>query len=177
MLQQFFIGQKHMQVQGAPPHAHTVWAPGTPQALGTSPRQPCGAQGRLPGTESPTATSWVRDASPLLCYRAGRAANPLYAKPQAVLENRTRRNLKVPGWEEGGKPTHSRARGIMNESGLSLPVSIPAPQVDWEERMLPHQAGVWLQSLDGVESTKTHCQQPRTCSYLPCLTNVNRSTP
>lgn len=35
----------------------------------------------------------------------------------------------------------------MNYSDLSLPIFILAPQVEWEERMLPHSAGVWLQSL------------------------------
>lgn len=94
--------------------AHTV---GTRNPLGhfvPHRAHPCGARGGLLGTESPTATSWVRDASPLLRHRAQRAANLLRAKSEALLENRTQRNLKVPGLEGGGKSTHTRARGIMN---------------------------------------------------------------
>lgn len=47
----------------------------------------------LPRPESPTATSWERDASPLLCRRHS-GSKPPPAKPLLPLGNSTRRNLE-----------------------------------------------------------------------------------
>lgn len=65
---------------------------------------PCGAQDRLPGTESPTATSWVRRASPLLCHRAQWAANLLPANPRPCWRTGPGETSKYLAWREEGSP-------------------------------------------------------------------------